>query len=293
MVQSLMWRSRSSPWSCLTGIISSIRALSGISLKLGFFRLRKYITYWLDAVDEHSLHAPFLYNFYKNVFCNDPIDKDHQRIESLREILKKDAELINLQDLGAGSFQFQKSSRKISDIARTSLSPAKYCRLYQRIANYLECTNILEIGTSLGISTMYLSLASNARNVVSIEGSGTIAQIATKNFESLYFENIQVVVDSADDCLKPVLKDLNSVDLVFIDANHTFESTMRYVNWCMEFCHENSVVIIDDIYWSPEMSKAWKCIRNNPKPTLTLDIYKAGIVLFKPGIQKENYVLRF
>ena len=52
--------------------------------------------------------------------------------------------------------------------------------------------------------------------------------------------------------------------------------------------------MFDDIYWSDGMQKAWKEICANKEVTLSLDLFKFGIVFFKTeNKQKEHFVLKF
>ena len=60
----------------------------------------------------------------------------------------------------------------------------------------------------------------------------------------------------------------------------------------LEKIDENSIIVFDDIYWSDQMEEAWKEIVNNKRVTLSIDLFKMGIVFFHPSIVKEHYKLR-
>jgi hypothetical protein len=57
--------------------------------------------------------------------------------------------------------------------------------------------------------------------------------------------------------------------------------------------HEGSIFIFDDIHWSKEMELAWEEIKNHPKVTVTLDLFKIGIVFFHTGQMKQHFRIRF
>ncbi len=63
---------------------------------------------------------------------------------------------------------------------------------------------------------------------------------------------------------------------------------------CLPCIHEQTIFIFDDIYWSCEMTEAWEIIKSSPKVTLTIDLYRMGIVFFDPAIrEKQDFYLRF
>ena len=84
------------------------------------------------------------------------------------------------------------------------------------------------MGTSLGVTTSYLSLALPGGNVFTLEGASEIANLARKNFETLALENIKLAQGNFDYTLPSVLYHLTSIGLVFIDGNHRREPTENY-----------------------------------------------------------------
>jgi hypothetical protein len=81
--------------------------------------------------------------------------------------------------------------------------------------------------------------------------------------------------------------------LVFIDGNHRKEPTVEYFNRMTELSDNNTVIVIDDIYYSPEMSDAWKEIKQNEKVSFTIDIFRMGIVFFREGMTRLDYIIRY
>ncbi|MEJ7676871.1 MAG: hypothetical protein WKG06_03140 [Segetibacter sp.] len=51
-----------------------------------------------------------------------------------------------------------------------------------RIVNYYQANNIIELGTSLGITTSYLASANLKGNVYTFEGAKQVAAIAKQTF---------------------------------------------------------------------------------------------------------------
>jgi predicted O-methyltransferase YrrM len=225
--------------------------------------------------------------------CWSPV-RASSAVETLRARLLENDATINVIDLGAGSRKGAQNERKISDIARNALKPPKYSRLLFRMANYFKSHTILELGTSLGITTCYLAHADHAAEVVTMEGVPSIAQLASNQFEQMGLKNIKLVEGNFDETLSQALNDLPGIDFAYIDGNHREEPTIRYFNTMYPSLHKDSVVVFDDIHWSKEMENAWDKIKADERVTLTIDLFFIGIVFFKPDFkEKQQFTIRF
>lgn len=256
------------------------------------YPLLAYINYWLRAVDAHSLHSPFLFDFYSNVIAAKETIDDQSFLQ-LRSQLLKNQQKITINELGAGSRVTKNDERKISEIARHSSTPPKFSRFLHRLIRYYQFENVWELGTSLGINTLYLANAHKIVHIKTFEGAEEITKLASQNFEAAHARNIQLIKGNIDETLPRELEKTQSIDLVYLDANHRFEPTIRYVRQLLPKLHENSILVLDDIHWSKEMNEAWKKVQAMPEVTLTLDLYEAGLVFFKKNLEKREVILRF
>jgi predicted O-methyltransferase YrrM len=255
-----------------------------------FFRLRTYSNYWLDAVDEHSLHSPFLFDLYTKVIKVE--SEGVIEIEKLRADLLKTNREIDVKDLGAGSQHFPNAKRAINEIADTSLSDLRFSLLYLRLAQHIDAKNIIELGTSLGINTLYLAQKKNVK-VFTFEGSDSIAEIAQDTFAFASAKNIELIKGNIDSTLYSNLSRMPKADLVFMDANHQYQPTMRYFEILLNNIHHKSIVILDDIHHSPDMEKAWKELQRHDLVYTSIDLYRCGILFFDPSLNKQHVVLQF
>jgi predicted O-methyltransferase YrrM len=254
-----------------------------------FFKIKSYLSYWLEAVDEHSLHSPFFFDFYTRHVKPAAGRGAFQHIETLRQKLRKDQRTITVRDLGTG--EKKRSLRKISHIARTSLTPPHFSALYSRILQTLPNASVIELGTSFGINTLYLAEKPDA-SVTTFEGSPAIADIATLTFEFAGRKNINLIIGNIDRTLPVFLQRVRRVDFAFVDANHRYEPTLRYFQWLLKKVHEKSVVVVDDIHHSPEMESAWKSIQDHRLVYGSADLFRCGIVFFDPSLNKQHVILQ-
>lgn len=258
-----------------------------------FIQAKGYLQYLLSAKSRHGVHSPFVYSLLDEVIYSKNTYPEFTAIENLRAELLKDSRTITITDLGAGSTVNTNKTRRISDIAKNSAKAPKLAQLIFRLTKKLQPKNILELGTSLGISTAYLSKACPASTVYTIEGCPETAKVAQGNFEKLGLDNVHLSVGNFDEQLPTLLKKVEQLDLVFVDGNHRKEPTLDYFKQCLEKAHENTVFIFDDIHWSQGMEEAWGIIKKHESVTITLDLFFIGIVFLRKEQVKENFVIRF
>lgn len=256
-----------------------------------FFRIFEFISYVYKAKSKVVIHSPFVYKFYSEVIKNKRLDFEDSDIEKLWRNLKNSKKIINVNDLGTGSGL--KSWRKISSIARKYSGRRKDARLISRIIRYFKPNILIELGTSLGYTTIYMAKAAGNASIYTLEGCRETSLIATENF-NLYKLNIETITGNIDQTLESLLNRPGiKPDFVFFDANHTYEATVKYFEKCLEKATENSVFVFDDIYWSKGMKKAWIEIAGNSSVSVSIDLYHLGIVFFRKNIAKQHFVLKY
>jgi len=251
-------------------------------------QLKAFIRHWLHVVDEHSIHSPYFFDFYRNIIkgSNSPVAE----IETLRtQLLNNPLELI-VEDFGAGSARLKGSKRKLSDIAKTSLSDPAYSSLYLRIIQFIKAGRIVELGTSLGVNTLYLAQNKKSK-VFTFEGSAALANVALTNFEYFNQNNIQLIEGNIDSTLSDFLQDPAKINFALIDANHRYAATMKYFAMLVMRLDEESILVVDDIHWSGEMEKAWNELKANELVYGSIDLFRCGILFFEPGLNRQHYVL--
>lgn len=261
------------------------------------FRLAiKYLQYWISAKSGkgHGIHSPFVFDFVVSVLNDKGNYYCYEPIEALRKEMLKTEEWITILDLGAGSRKGNSNQRMVSKIANTALKPRKYSQLLFRLADYLKSSTILELGTSLGITTCYLASVQHNARVITMEGVPGIAVKASDNFRRMGFENIRMIEGNFDETLEPMLQQTGKVDFGYIDGNHRFEPTLRYFNQIFPYLQPGGCLVFDDIHWSKDMEKAWNEIKSDSRVSLTIDLFFIGLVFINPDIKiKQDFIIRF
>jgi len=260
-----------------------------------FFRASKYLKYILISRHKtgHGIHSPFVFDLVSRVFRN-KIDHDIvSNIEKVRKRLISDRRSIIVKDLGAGSEKLKTQLRKVSDITRYSPVTKKYGVLLSNLAAEFGKPFIIEFGTSFGISTMYMAAACPDAMIYTMEGCPATAEMAYQSFEETGLNNIKVFIGSFDEILPEIANSAIKPGLVFIDGDHRKEPVLNYFNRIAEISDNKTVIIIDDIYYSKEMEEAWNEIKRYEKVSVTVDIFRMGIVFFRAGINHNSYIIRY
>ena len=256
----------------------------------------KYFNYFLTASSGkgHGIHSPFVFDFITKVLNDNEQYPAYEKVELLRKELLLDNTILTVEDFGAGSSFSKSNQRTVASIAKTAAKPKKYAQLLYRIVQYYKPATILELGTSLGITTSYFALANPSAKIITMEGAEAIANAAQKNFSALELKNIELIKGNFDTTLSPVIIGLTSVDLSFIDGNHRKEPTLNYFNQLLAKTTFSTILIFDDIHWSREMEDAWEQIKNHSSVTCTIDLFFIGLVFFRTEFkEKQHFKIRF
>ncbi len=263
---------------------------------------QKYTRYYLTASNGkgHGMHSPFVFDFILQVLNNKSKNVPPSGIEALRKELLKDRTVLEIEDLGAGSRVNPSKQKTISQVAKAALKPKKYAQLLYRLVQHYQPQTVIELGTSLGLTTAYLAAANPRARIVTIEGSKAIAQKAQQNFKKLGLSNIQPLTGNFDDLLPTVIQTLSeaegqpSIDLAYIDGNHRYQPTLQYFEQMLEKTTSHSILVFDDIHWSPEMEKAWEAVKSHPAVQYTIDVFFLGFVFFRKEFRvKQHFTIRF
>jgi predicted O-methyltransferase YrrM len=257
---------------------------------------QKYLHYYTTAFNGkgHGMHSPFVFQFILHVLNNKSGYQPPAEIELLRKQLAKNDLLLEIEDFGAGSRVAASKKRTVQQLTHSALKPKKYARLLYRLVRHYQPTTIVELGTSLGITTSYLAAANPQATITSIEGSQAVAEIAKQNFHRLHFDKIQLLQGNFDELLPSVIHSYPSIDLAYIDGNHRYDPTVSYFYQLLPKMHNNSILVFDDIHWSKEMEMAWEKIKQHPSVQCTVDIFFLGFVFFRTEFKvKQHFTIRF
>ena len=256
------------------------------------WRVKQYAKHLSKAKNRHGIHSPFVYQLLDDVVYDKSRFKEYEKVDSIRKELLNRTDEIEITDLGAGSTVNPSNRRKVADIAKNSAKGGKWGELLFRLAKHFQPKTMIELGTSLGIGSLYQALGNPNGNLTTFEGCPKTATVAQKQFAKANVSPT-VIEGNFDDTLQPFLDSIEKLDWAFIDGNHQKEPTLQYFNQCIEKCHNDSVLLFDDIYWSKGMAEAWQNIKADERVTVTLDLFQVGIVFLRKQQPKQDFIIRY
>jgi predicted O-methyltransferase YrrM len=282
------------------GIISADKCMNEFRslppMYAGYQLAFKYLRYYISASNGkgHGIHSPFIFHFITRVLNDKQPYAAYEKVENLRRLLRKDNTVLTIEDFGAGSSLSSGNTRTVASIAKHAAKPQKFGQLLFRMVQAYQPATVLELGSSMGITTAYLSLAKPDAKLITMEGASQVAAAARKNLASLSIHNYQLMEGNFDDTLALVIATVPSFDFVFIDGNHRREPTERYFQQLLPSMTNDSILIFDDIHWSAEMEQAWQTICQHPAVRCTIDLFFIGIVFFRQEFrEKQHFTIRF
>ena len=275
--------------------------------QIGAF-IRHFLTAWNTSGE--AIHSPYLFRLVRFVLRDENAYYCFRDIERRRELLLACEDSLGVVDYGsAGSPEGLHVQRRVCDIAKNHLESARVGQVLFRIVNFLHeeekrPLQILELGTSLGITTAYLASVDSRNKVVTMEGSEAVLRVAQGVWRMLKLENIEWIQGNIDDTLYNIYigergkvkgergKERGELDLAFVDANHTYEATIRYADFLLNRLTEKGILVLDDIHYSEQMERAWRELKADPRVTTSMDLYHVGLLFVDTHYLKRHYRIR-
>lgn len=253
------------------------------------YQIKSYLKFLLRSTNQHGVHSPFVFDLITQCFYDKAVYPEYLILKKHRNNLLKSTKVIQVKDFGAGSRVFKGNIRKVSAMAKTAGITPKRQQLLFRLARYFKSDTVLELGTSLGLGTIALSLGNTKGKVTTVEGCPNTSKKAQELFNQFKLDNIALQNETFESFFG---NDSQKYDLVYVDGNHNKEHTLQYFDFLLERIHHNSILIFDDIYWSQKMTEAWQEIKEHPRVTVSVDTFQWGLICFRKEQEKEHFNIR-
>ncbi|PWD98571.1 O-methyltransferase [Marinilabilia rubra] len=264
-----------------------------MDIKCFFYRAGSLLKYFFKSGywKGHRIHSPFVFFVVSELLFEKTPFYAFKKTDAALEMLLKSKEQVGGKTMGASSVD-SSPRKKVCKIVRQGSIPTFYGQFIFRLINHFEARNILELGTGTGYGTLFLALPDSRSRVTTIEGNPLLCRVAQNLFETVEVKNVNVVNGAFEKALPAELAKTDKLDFVFFDGDHRYKPTLSYFKMCLSKVHNDSVFVFDDIHWSEAMEEAWDVIAAHPKVTVSLDLYRIGVVFFRKECTKQHYVIR-
>jgi len=144
-------------------------------------------------------------------------------------------------------------NNNLGDIKRMQISVTQGYFMQFIIKNN-KIKKILEIGTFTGYSALTMALAiDDDGNITCLDKNKETSDIAINFFKKAKVDNkINLICDNANNVLSKLIKESNTFDLIFIDADK--ENYINYYEFAYNLISKNGLIIIDNVLWKGEVA---------------------------------------
>jgi predicted O-methyltransferase YrrM len=258
-------------------------------LKTALFRVGSFVRWRLKVRGHRWLHSPFHFELYTALKAYRLPQESLYFQQSERNNALKNHTLLMYEDAGAGSLAHKKTT--ISLLAKNSVLPLKSFEKLAAMATHVKPQFVLELGSSLGYTCAGLAQVMPQVPVHSIEAAEPVYSYALDVGKRAGLQNLTLHLGRFKEVLPGLLPLLSEKGpgLVIVDGHHTYEATVFYAGLLFQYLAPGSVIVFDDIYWSPEMKRAWNEILALQPMGSSIDGFRAGWVFLNPDLASETF----
>jgi predicted O-methyltransferase YrrM len=201
--------------------------------------VKDYVKHRVTAKSRHRLQSPFVSGLVNEVIYDDTQLPVYSQIEQ--------------------------NKRHMLPNSRRRGNRPKADQLLYRLAKHFKPKHIVEIGTGMGISKLYLTRALPNACITSLEHDGALKHATNK---------------------------LPPIDFAFVNYYNPAQLLICF-ELLLPKLKPDSVLIICNVYGDAQAKQNFQVIKMHPKVTATVDLFWLQLVFFKEGMVKEHFRLKF
>lgn len=251
--------------------------------------LWKFVQYLYKSKHRRGfgIHSPSLFYVVTMIIEDKNPYYCFERIEGLRRFLKKSGKTIPCD------WKDGEKERKVSDLIQSqNFSPA-YDQLLFRLVNHYKPQTVLELGDTIGLSTLYLASSDHNMKVVSVGGSENIIQFARQVLEKNKVLNVEFKKNITKEAFRAVGENLEEVDFLYFGRMFPADKIKEVVDTLECSITSRTVMVVSDIYKTKQKELMWDVLKKHPKVRVSVEMFHYGILLCDENLQKEDYNLFF
>ena len=217
------------------------------------------LKYLWQRKSEYSIHSPFVYDFMKKVLNDRGSNRDYDLMLRISRLLD--------------GKQYPNRRRR------------KQARLLYRLVRYLEPETVLTFGCLSALDTSALALG-NLQTKVYLEQSSDFLE----TLNAMGVVNVNLIRHDGDE--EEQFEQLNT-GFVFYGLDDFGEDTWNNLEDGFGEVDEGTVLVFEGIHHSRHTEAAWEAIKASEDVTVTMDLFSIGLVFFREGIEKQDFVLKY
>ena len=219
----------------------------------------RYLKYLLRRKTEFSVHSPFVFDFMEKVLYDRGSNRDYDLMLRISRLL---------------------DGKKYATRSRR-----KEARLLYRLVRYLEPETVLTFGRLSALNTSALALG-NLQTKVYLEQRSDYLE----TLNAMGVVNVNLIRRDIDE--EEQLERLNT-GFVYYGLDDFGEDTWNNLEDGFGEVDEDTVLVFEGIHHSHRTEAAWEAIKASEDVSLTIDVFSIGIVFFRDGVEKQDFVLKY
>ncbi len=249
-----------------------------------------YGKFLVASTNQHGVHSPFVFRLVTKCLYQNNILPSYLFWKNYRQTLVQNSKGVLVNDFEEASKVFSYHQHKASAIAKHFVMHGSKAKLLIKLVQYFQPTQVLEIGTSLGLGTYALHLGNPNAMITTIEGCEKTLAIAKANWQKNQSNAIHFVFGDFKEVFPKLPQE--KWDFIFFNGNHSKKDILSFEYVLLPSITNETICVFNNIHWNNEMEAAWEAIKNHPKVTVTIDLFCVGLVFFRTEQAKEHFVIR-
>ena len=238
-----------------------------------FEKIWIFARYYWRAETIYRIHSPYIYDLIQSVFDQDSSYYDFRTIHQAYHQTISSNDVIPSNPFGVERQQTGQNLGKFANKALSHLS--RLFELY-RLVYYIKPKRILELGSCLGVSTLTMGIVDRKASLTGVEGNPYFAKNTSQLLQSHKLKHATIKLARFNEFLEEHKNE--RYDFIFLDGDHTFESTCMYVQQLLKLLNPKGIILMDDIHWSKDMYRAWNVVKNYSGVRSSLELIRWGIL---------------
>ncbi len=218
-----------------------------------------YLRYLLQRKSKFSIHSPFVYEFMTKVVNDSGSNRDYDTLWRI--------------------------SRLLDGKSYPNRRRRKQGRLLYRLVRYLEPETVLTFGRLSALNTSALALG-NLQTKVYLEQSSDFLE----TLNSMGVVNVNLIRHNGDE--EEQYERLNT-GFVYYSLDDFGEDSWNNLEDGFAEVDEDVVLVFEGIHHSRRTESAWEAIKASEDVSVSIDLYSFGLVFFRDGIEKQDFVLKY
>ena len=213
-----------------------------------------YLQYYFKAKTKFQVHSPFVFDFVEQVL-EDP--RRYYYFETIH--------------------RFKKQTQETKLSKRTG-------ELLFKIVHHYQPTYGIEIGTGAGVTALYQCTPSQRLQLYTISDKEDRLVKTKEDFKKLGVRNVHLLTGDVFANVTKTLTNLPQLDYIFIKDDCSIDLLKKL----LAKCHANTIIVVYQPH-EKKRSNIWTTLQQNPKRTISIDLYRLGLVFFRKEQKEPAY----